>query len=117
MGASIIEKHFTLDRSMKGPDHQSSLEPSEFRNLVNAIRNIEFAMGDGIKKPSASEIKNLAVARKSIVAAKKINKGEKFTMDNITVKRPGTGLSPMTWDNVLGKQAIRDFLEDELIEI
>jgi len=117
LGASIIEKHFTLDRSMKGPDHQSSLEPPELRNLVTSIRNIESAMGDGIKKPSVSEIKNIAVARKSIVAAKKISKGEEFTMDNITVKRPGSGLSPMIWDTVIGRKAKRDFQEDELIEI
>jgi N,N'-diacetyllegionaminate synthase len=117
MGATIIEKHFTLDRSMKGPDHKSSLEPSEFRNLVKAIRNIESAMGDGTKKPSPSEIKNMAIARKSIVAGKRIRKGEEFTVDNITVKRPGTGLSPMKWDQVIGKKAKRDFMEDELIEI
>jgi N,N'-diacetyllegionaminate synthase len=117
MGATIIEKHFTLDRSMKGPDHKSSLEPNEFRNLVTAIRHIESAMGDGIKKPSVLEIKNIAVTRKSIVAGKKINKGEEFTEENITVKRPGTGLSPMIWDQVIGKKAKRDFLEDELIEI
>jgi N,N'-diacetyllegionaminate synthase len=117
MGANIIEKHFTMDRTMKGPDHISSLEPGELSKMVASIRNIEMAMGDGFKRPAASEIKNIAVARKSIVASKKILRGELFTTDNLTVKRPGNGLSPMLWEKVLGKKAIRDFLEDELIEI
>ena len=117
MGAKIIEKHFTLDRDMQGPDHKASLEPDELKAMVNAIRNIEKALGKGIKKPSPSEIKNKPIARKSIVAANNIKKGEVFTEENITVKRPGNGISPMRWDKVSGRIAKRDFSADELIEI
>ena len=113
--ATVIEKHFTLDRNMSGPDHAASLEPEELKAMVTAIRNIEKAMGDGIKKPSSSEIKNMPIARKSIVAKNSIKKGELFTKDNLTVKRPGTGISPMEWDNVMGKPANRDYEIDELI--
>ena len=116
LGAEVIEKHFTLDRNMEGPDHKASLEPIELANMVSAIRNVEKAMGDGIKKPSSSEIKNIVIARKSIVAAKKIKFGEAFTEENLSVKRPGTGISPMQWHSILGKQANRDYEEDEVIE-
>lgn len=115
MGATIIEKHFTLDKNLPGPDHKASLEPDELTAMVRAIRNIEKALGDGIKKPSPSELKNRYVARKSIVAAKDIRKGETFTEENLTVKRPGTGISPMRWDEVLGQIAQKDYEKDELI--
>ena len=117
MGAKIIEKHFTLDKTMEGPDHAASLEPDELAAMVKAIRNVEYALGDGIKKPGASEIENIAIARKSIVAARDIKSGEIFTEENITTKRPGNGISPMRWFEILGMQAKRDFAEDELIEI
>ncbi|MBO1700826.1 N-acetylneuraminate synthase [Eubacterium callanderi] len=117
MGATIIEKHFTLDRNMEGPDHKASLEPSELKAMVQAIRNIEKAIGTGKKKPSVSEVKNIVIARKSIVANQPIKKGEIFTEQNITTKRPGTGISPMKWRQVLGQKATRDFTEDELIEV
>ena len=117
MGATIIEKHFTLDRNMEGPDHKASLEPNELKQMVQSIRNIEKAIGDGIKKVSNSERKNIEIARKSIVAKCNIARGEKFTIDNITIKRPGNGISPMRWNEVLGKKATKDFLEDELIEL
>jgi N,N'-diacetyllegionaminate synthase len=117
LGATVIEKHFTLDRSLPGPDHQASLEPAELAQMVNAIRNIEQAMGDGIKRPTPSELKNRPVARKSIVAACAIRAGERFTEGNLTVKRPGTGLSPMLWDDVLRYSATRDFAPNELIEL
>lgn len=117
MGARVIEKHFTLDRDLPGPDHKASLEPEELKAMVKAIRNIEKALGNGIKKPSISELKNKPIVRKSIVAAKNIKKGEVFTEENITVKRPGNGISPMRWDEVLGRIAKRDFSVDELIEI
>lgn len=118
LGATVIEKHFTLDRTWPGPDHAASLEPEQLKEMVNSIRNIELAMaGDGIKKPSASEEKNMAIARKSIVAAQSIQVGDLFTEKNLTVKRPGTGLSPMDWDLVIGKIAKRDFQEDDLIEL
>lgn len=117
LGATVIEKHFTLSRNMEGPDHKASLEPHEMAAMVTAIRHIEAAMGDGEKKPSQSEQKNIAVARKSIVAAKPIQKGKLFTESNITTKRPGTGVSPMRWLEVLGTPAKRDFSEDELIEL
>ncbi len=117
MGATVIEKHFTLDRNMEGPDHKASLEPDELKLMVSSIRNIELAMGDGMKKPADSEIKNMTVARKSIVANKDISKGEIFTENNLTVKRPGNGISPMKWFEVLGQTATRDFKEDELIEL
>ncbi|GAQ14824.1 N-acetylneuraminate synthase [Myroides odoratimimus] len=118
LGATVIEKHFTLDRTMPGPDHIASLEPSELKAMVSAIRNIELAVsGDGIKVPSASEAKNIAIARKSIVAKRDIVMGEVLTEDSITVKRPGKGISPMKWDSVIGSKASRDFKEDDLIEL
>ena len=117
MGAAVIEKHFTLDRNMKGPDHKASLEPDELRLMVKAIRNVELAKGTGIKEPSKSEIKNMAIARKSIIAARNIKKGEVFTEENLTTKRPGNGINPMKWLDVIGTKARRDFSEDELIEI
>ena len=117
MGAMIIEKHFTLDRNLSGPDHKASLEPDEFKAMVDAIRNIEMAMGDGIKRASLSEAKNKPIARKSIVAACAILKGEVFSETNLSVKRPGTGLSPMRWDEVMGCKAPRDFAANELIEL
>ena len=117
MGATVIEKHFTLSRSMEGPDQKASLEPEELRSMISAIRNIELAMGDGIKKPMQSEMANIVVARKSIIARKSIVKGEILTEENITTKRPGNGLSPMKWHEILGTNAVRDFKEDELIEL
>lgn len=118
LGATVIEKHFTLDRTLPGPDHKASLEPVELKAMVSAIRNIEHAVGgDGTKHVSESERKNIAIARKSIVAAKDIKAGEVFTEENITVKRPGSGISPMRWEEVLGMKAKRDFFEDELIEL
>jgi N,N'-diacetyllegionaminate synthase len=117
LGATVIEKHFTLDRKLPGPDHQASLEPEELKSMVIAIRNIEKAMGDGIKRPSSSEARNIPIARKSLVAAQAIQKGEVFCTTNLTVKRPGTGLSPMRWDEVLGCKAPRDFEIDDLIEL
>ena len=115
LGATIIEKHFTLDRNMEGPDHKASLEPQELAEMVCCIRNIEKALGSGDKMPSPSEKKNIAVARKSIVAKSKIKAGDTLTENNITVKRPGTGISPMKWFEVLGTKAVKDFDEDELI--
>ena len=117
LGATIIEKHFTLDRTMEGPDHKASLEPTELRAMVKAIRNVEQALGDGHKTVSESERKNMEVARKSIVAACPIRKGELLTEQNLTVKRPGIGISPMRWEEILGTHATRDFQEEELIEI
>ena len=118
LGATVIEKHFTLDKTLPGPDHKASLEPDELKAMVDAIRNIEKAIGgSGLKEVSASEAKNKPIARKSIVASKNIKKGELLTEENITVKRPGTGLSPMLWDEVIGSKAIRDFEEDDLIEL
>lgn len=117
MGATVIEKHFTLDRNMEGPDHKASLEPDELKSMVTAIRNVECAIGNGIKKPSESEMKNITIVRKSIIAKTDIKKGDIFTEDNITVKRPGNGISPMKWFEILGQESIRDFIEDELIEI
>lgn len=117
MGAEIIEKHFTLDRSLPGPDHVASLEPQELKAMTDAIRNIEKAIGTGLKKVTASEQKNIAIARKSIIAARNIKAGELFTDENLTAKRPGNGISPMRWDEVIGKTAKRDFAEDELIEL
>lgn len=117
MGATIIEKHFTLDKNMEGPDHKASLEPDELKQMVDSIRNIEKALGSGIKQPAESERKNIAIARKSIVASVPIRKGEVFTTENITTKRPGNGISPMRWNEVIGTCAVRDFEEDELIEI
>lgn len=117
MGARIIEKHFTLDRNMSGPDHKASLEPAELKLMVQSIRNIEKAMGNGNKCPSESEKKNISIARKSIVAKNDIKKGDIFTENNIAAKRPGDGISPMEWENVIGTAAIRDFMQDEKIEI
>lgn len=115
MGARVIEKHFTLDREMPGPDHKASLEPDELKAMVQAIRHVEKALGNGMKKPSKSEAKNKAIARKSILTCKAIKKGEKLTKDNITIKRPGNGMSPMRWDEVIGSVALRDYVEDELL--
>jgi N,N'-diacetyllegionaminate synthase len=117
LGAAVIEKHFTLDRSLPGPDHRASLEPAELSALVRGIRNIERALGSARKDLTASEARNQPVARKSLVAACAIRAGEAFTADNLTVKRPGTGVSPMWWDQVLGRAARRDFAVDELIEL
>jgi N,N'-diacetyllegionaminate synthase len=117
LGACVIEKHFTLDRTLPGPDHAASLEPEELKHMVSAIRKIEKAMGDGIKKPSPSEEKNLPVVRKSIVAGRPIRKGELFTEENLMVKRPGRGLSPMEWDRMIGKEADREYQKDDFIEI
>ena len=116
-GAIMIEKHFTLDRNMKGPDHKASLDPKEFSLMVQSIRNIEKALGDGKKRPMLSEQKNLPIVRKSIVAARPIYKGEVLTEDNLSTKRPGNGISPMMWDEVIGKCAKRDFQLDEMIEL
>ena len=117
MGATVIEKHFTLDQNLPGPDHKASLEPQDFKALVDAIRNVETAMGSTEKSPSPSESKNIVIARKSIVAAVPIKKGEMLDEGNLRVKRPGSGISPMRWDEVLGTTATRDFEEDELIEL
>lgn len=114
-GATIIEKHFTLDKRMEGPDHKASLEPDELKKLVLSIRNVERAMGSAEKKPSPSEEKNIHIARKSIVAKHDVMKGETFTEENISIKRPGNGISPMRWYEIIGKKAIKDFKEDELI--
>ncbi len=115
IGASCIEKHFTLDKTMEGPDHKASLEPYELKAMVKGIRNIEIALGSSIKKPSKSETPNIEVARKSIVASCAIKKGTKLTTENITVKRPAGGISPMRWDEVIGGIASKDYLEDEMI--
>lgn len=117
MGAVVIEKHFTLDRTMEGPDHKASLEPSELKAMVDAIRCVESSMGDGVKCPADSEHRNMMIARKSIVAMRAIKKGEQFTRENITTKRPGSGINPMRWNEVLGQFAKRSFEEDELIEV
>ena len=115
LGASVIEKHFTLDKTMRGPDHKASLEPDELRAMVRAIRNIEKALGNGIKKPSKSESKNKPIARKSIVANCDIKKGEVLSGENLAIKRPGHGISPMRWDEIIGTAAQRDYKEDDLI--
>lgn len=115
LGATVIEKHFTLDKNMEGPDHKASLEPGELKAMVEAIRNIEQALGTGHKTVSASERKNIEIARKSIVAARPIKMGEVLTEENITVKRPGNGISPMRWNEVIGSCAIKDFEEEEVI--
>ncbi len=115
LGATVIEKHFTLDRNMEGPDHRASLEPDELKAMIQAIRNVEQAMGNGVKRPSPSEAKNKPIARKSIVAAKDIRKGEVFTEKNLTIKRPGTGISPMRWDEIVGQVARKDYAEDALL--
>ena len=116
MGATVIEKHFTLDRKLPGPDHQASLEPAELTAMVKAIRNVEKALGSGIKRLSQKELRNKLVVRKSLVARRSIKAGEIFTVDNLTTKRPGTGISPMHWDDVIGRKATRNYSEDELIE-
>lgn len=115
MGASCIEKHFTLDKTMEGPDHKASLEPDELKAMVKAIRNIELALGGSVKKPSKSERPNRAIARKSIVAKKAIKKGEVLSEENLAIKRPGSGISPMRWDEIVGTVTQRDYSEDELI--
>lgn len=117
LGATVIEKHFTLNRNMEGPDHKASLEPDELKEMVASIRHIESALGDGKKQPAESEKKNMAVARKSIIAKQNIKAGEIFTKEKLTVKRPGDGISPMRWFEVIGKVASRDFEEDELLEL
>ncbi len=117
LGATVIEKHFTLSRDLEGPDHKASLEPNELKQMVQYIRNIEKALGNGVKIPSENEKKNIAIVRKSIVAARNIVRGEKFTEDNITTKRPATGISPMQWEDIIGKEASKDFLQDEQIKI
>jgi N,N'-diacetyllegionaminate synthase len=117
LGATIIEKHLTLDRRMSGPDHEASLEPQEFARMIQAIRAVEVAMGDGIKRPVAAELEIMDSVRKSVVAARSIRKGEEFTPANMTVKRPGTGISPMKLDEIVGRIAHRDFAEDEPIEL
>ena len=117
LGARVIEKHFTLDKSLPGPDHRASLDPQELTALVSAIRNIEQALGDGVKRPSPSELKNKPHGRKSIVAAMRIEAGERFTAENCTTKRPGTGIDPMRWDVVMGRVATRSYAVDEMIEL
>lgn len=117
MGAAVIEKHFTLDKNMEGPDHKASLEPDELKQMVQSIRNVESALGNGVKEPSDAEKKNIAIARKSIVAKCEIKKGDIFTEENITAKRPGNGISPMQWNEIIGKTAVRDFSPDEMIEV
>jgi N,N'-diacetyllegionaminate synthase len=115
MGATVIEKHFTLDRNLPGPDHKASLEPAELKAMVSAIRNIELALGDGVKRITPSEARNRSVGRKSLVAKCEIKAGEVFSEHNVTVKRPGTGISPMRWDDVIGQISSRNFHVDELI--
>jgi len=118
LGATVIEKHFTLDRTMEGPDHKASLEPKELKEMITAIRNVEKALGDGIKKPSKSELKNITVVRKHIIAKRDIRKGELFSKENLTVKRTGKeGVSPMRWYELIGKKSPREFQKDEMIEI
>lgn len=116
LGAQVIEKHLTLDKSMDGPDHHASLDPDELKEMVRAIRNIQDAIGSSVKKPSPSEIKNLDISRKSIVAARDIAKGERLNEDNLTIKRPGNGISPFQWDKIIGRIALRDYSKDELIQ-
>ncbi|MBT4347786.1 MAG: N-acetylneuraminate synthase [Methylococcales bacterium] len=115
MGASVIEKHFTLDKTMEGPDHKASLEPDELKAMVKAIRNIELALGSRVKQVSNSERPNMAVARKSLIAKIDIKQGEQFTENNLTIKRPGTGISPMRWDEMIGQTAQKNYLADDLI--
>jgi N,N'-diacetyllegionaminate synthase len=117
LGATVIEKHFTLDKDLPGPDHKASLEPDELKAMVSAIRNIEIALGDGIKRLTLSEARNKPMARKSLVASKVIKAGEVLSVENITTKRPGTGISPMNWDAVIGRKSVRDFAAGELIEL
>lgn len=117
LGACVIEKHFTLDKTMEGPDHKASLEPAELRNMVEGIRKIEQALGNGIKQASCSETDNIGIVRKSIVAAAYIRKGETFTEENLTAKRPGNGINPMRWDEIIGRKADRDYKQDEMIQV
>jgi N,N'-diacetyllegionaminate synthase len=118
LGATMIEKHFTLDRSLPGPDHRASLDPLELKLMVQAIRNIELATsGSGLKEPTVSELRNIDVTRKSIVAGKSIRRGEIFSEMNLTTKRPGIGISPMKWDEIIGRKASRDFNQDDLITL
>lgn len=117
LGAKVIEKHFTLDRNMEGPDHKASLEPNELKMMVDSIRNVETALGNGIKTLTESEKKNIKVARKSIICSSDIKKGDIFTENNLTIKRPGTGLSPKMWDRIIGKKAQRDYYIDEMVEL
>ena len=117
LGAKVIEKHFTLDKNMEGPDQRASLDPLELKSMVKAIRNIEKAMGDGVKKASHSELRNKSIARRSIVARRYIRKGEVFSEENLAAKRPGTGVSPMSWGEILGKTSRRDYEEDSMIEL
>jgi N,N'-diacetyllegionaminate synthase len=116
LGATVIEKHLTMDRNLPGPDHKASLEPNELKAMIEAIRNIEVALGDGIKRLMPSEVGNRAIARKSIVSRRDIRAGHVFTEDNLTTKRPGIGVSPMQWDRIIGTKAHRDFSVDELID-
>ena len=116
LGATVLEKHFTLDRNMEGPDHKASLEPDELRDMVLAVRNIEVALGDGTKQPTEAELKNRLVARKSIIASRAIKEGEVLSEDNLTTKRPGSGISPMKWNEVIGRKAGRNYEEDEMID-
>jgi N,N'-diacetyllegionaminate synthase len=116
LGATVIEKHFTMDRRLPGPDHKASLEPEDLKAMVRSIRNIEAALGDGIKRVSPSELKNRPIGRKSIVAARSIASGEVFSAENLTTKRPGTGISPMRWDELLGKRALRPYERDDAID-
>lgn len=115
LGAKVIEKHFTLDKNMEGPDHKASLEPHELFKMVQSIRNIELALGDGIKRPAQGELKNIDIVRRSIVSSCKIKKGEIFTEKNLIAKRPGNGINPMRWDEIVGSVALKDYEEDELI--
>ena len=117
LGSRVVEKHFTLDRTLPGPDQSTSLHPDELRELITKIRHLELALGDSLKQPTPSEIGNIAVARKSLVANTAIAKGDVFTADNISSKRPGTGISPMQWDNVIGQKATRDYVLDDPIEL
>lgn len=117
LGAKIIEKHFTLDKNMDGPDHKASLEPHEIKEMVDCIRNIEVALGNGIKKPTEVELKNKLVARKSIVCLNDIKEGDIYSENNLCIKRPGSGISPKEWNNIIGKKANRDYKKDELIEL
>ncbi|UTH00866.1 N-acetylneuraminate synthase [Macrococcoides canis] len=116
-GAKIIEKHFTLDKNMEGPDHKASLEPEELKNMVDQIRALEVALGDGIKKPSSAELENMKVVRKSIVASQNINKGERFSEENLTLKRPGTGINPKQWYDLIGKESNFNYQKDEFIKL
>lgn len=116
LGAEVIEKHFTLDKTMEGPDHKASLEPGELKQMVKSIRNIEQSLGTGVKTPTESERKNKQIARKSIVAKMPIKTGENFSEENLDIKRPGTGISPMLWDEIIGSKATKDYQIDELIK-